>query len=177
MYRIENKAAAIREVQKYLRTLSQEGGTLPLVSIDGTYGPHTELAVRAFQKEQDLPETGIVNYATFTALYEAYRVYEESRALDALPSHGDFPLHLGDSGDGVTALHTLLRMLGTYYPDLGRIPNTSAFSDDTERAVCYLQTVFIEDPDGIVTKKLYLRMERELAACRMANQTDFHPIE
>lgn len=177
MYRIDDKAAAIREVQKYLRAASRENESIPLVAVDGTYGTETADAVRAFQKCKSLPETGVVNYATFTSLYETYIVHEESKALNSLPSHGDFPLRLGDTGEGVVLLHSLLRMLGKYYPDLGRIPQTSAFSDDTEKAVRYLQTVFILDPSGIVTKKLYLRMERELAACRMANQQDFRAIE
>lgn len=173
MYRIEDKAAAIREVQKYLRAAARENENIPLVAVDGNYGTDTADAVRAFQKCKSLPETGVVNYATFTSLYEAYLVHEESKALNSLPSHGDFPLRLGDTGEGVVLLHSLLRMLGEYYPDLGRIPETCAFSGDTENAVRYLQTVFILEPSGIVTKKLYLRMERELAACRMCRSTGF----
>lgn len=177
MYPIDDKAAAIREVQKYLRAVSRENAKIPLVAVDGTYGEQTASAVRSFQRSRDLPETGVVNYATFTELYEAYVVAEEKETFDALPLHGDFPLRLGDTGEGVVLLHSLLRMLGEYFPELGRIPGSSAFSGDTENAVRYLQTVFILDPDGIVTKKLYLRMERELAACRMANRTDFRTIE
>ena len=177
MYRTDDKPSAIREVQTYLRGISHMEASIPLVAVDGVYGDVTEEAVRAFQKSRDLSETGIVNYATFTALYEAYRTYREIRKINSVPSHGDFPLRIGDRGEGVSMLHSLLRMLGEYYSDLGRIPiGNSAFSSDTERAVRYLQTVFLLDPTGIVTKKLYLRMERELSACRMAGRSNFSPI-
>lgn len=170
MYRIDNKAAAIREIQTYLRTLAQKERAIPAVVVDGTYGAKTRAAVLAFQKIKGLAETGVVNYPTFTALYDAYLIAKEDSAESGLPHDDAFPLCHGDTGECVVLLHSLLRMLGEYYPDLGRVPQSSAFSSDTERAIRHLQKVFLYPESGSVNKKMYLRMMREIASCRAAER-------
>ena len=68
----ENNAAAVRALQRYLRTLSyfhNAGGRVP---IDGIFDTATEDAVRVFQEKSGLPVTGRVDQATFEALLAAY---------------------------------------------------------------------------------------------------------
>lgn len=176
MYRIENKTAAIREVQQYLRVLALAGKEIPLVAVDGIYGEATEAAVRAFQKSRRIPTSGKVDLRTFTLLYEEYEGIEETRRLDALPLPEGFPLKEGDTGDAVLLLQVLLSSLREYYPDIGRVPSSSVFSSDTAAAVRSLELVFSERPSGVVTRRLYLRMVSELAARRAAAEEKFLPL-
>lgn len=56
-----------REYQYMLQDLEYYSG-----NIDEQHGPKTDQAVRAFQRDKGLPQTGFVNEATWGALVEAY---------------------------------------------------------------------------------------------------------
>lgn len=60
------KGEAVREVQETLISRGYLDG-----SADGIFGPKTEAAVLAFQKDNGLDATGIVGEATYAALKEA----------------------------------------------------------------------------------------------------------
>ena len=50
----------------------QDQGYAMVTTIDGYFGPETELGVRAFQADQGLTVTGIVDEATWAALAPKY---------------------------------------------------------------------------------------------------------
>ncbi len=51
---------SVRQLQTALRTISQSDTAIPLVEVDGVYGPQTQRAVLALQRQQGLEETGAV---------------------------------------------------------------------------------------------------------------------
>ncbi|MCA9234961.1 MAG: membrane dipeptidase [Planctomycetales bacterium] len=55
-------------VEALQRTLNARMTPSPGLSVDGDFGPATESAVIAFQRSRQLPESGIVDAATWTAL-------------------------------------------------------------------------------------------------------------
>ena len=70
----------VRELQYFLRFISEFESTVPTVRFDGIFGAETENAVRAFQSLYGLPVTGVVDTDTWVTLYRAYL-----GMLDALP--------------------------------------------------------------------------------------------
>jgi N-acetyl-anhydromuramyl-L-alanine amidase AmpD len=70
----------VRTVQYLLR---QAGQTL---TVDGSFGPATEAAVRAFQQSRGLAQTGVVNGATWTALIVTVRSGSTGEAVKAVQS-------------------------------------------------------------------------------------------
>ena len=54
----------IRNLQRALRRLSYEYDSIPKIVPDGIFGEDTENAVRAFQGQFNLPQTGVVNQTT-----------------------------------------------------------------------------------------------------------------
>jgi peptidoglycan hydrolase-like protein with peptidoglycan-binding domain len=64
--RLESRGPAVLALH---RQLAKEG--LYSSSIDGTFGPLTGRAVRAFQRSRNIPEDGVVGPATWAALGEA----------------------------------------------------------------------------------------------------------
>ena len=62
----------IREIQNWLRALSFSDERIPLIGVDGIYGPETTEAVRAFQEIAGLPATGEVDKTTWDAIYIAF---------------------------------------------------------------------------------------------------------
>lgn len=65
---IRDKRLSIIEIQENLRELYKKGWEIALIIPDGIYGEHTRSAVKDFQKLVNLPESGIVNYPTWTLL-------------------------------------------------------------------------------------------------------------
>jgi serine-type D-Ala-D-Ala carboxypeptidase (penicillin-binding protein 5/6) len=55
-------------VEALQRTLNVRSEPSPKLSTDGDFGPATEAAVKAFQRKNNLPETGIVDQATWQKL-------------------------------------------------------------------------------------------------------------
>ena len=62
----------VKTIQKQLNGISKGYPAVGKLDEDGIYGKSTEESVRTFQKIFDLPQTGIVNFATW---YEISRVY------------------------------------------------------------------------------------------------------
>ena len=64
--------ASVTLLQYMLSVLSQFISSLPSITITGTFNEATEQAVRAFQEYVGLPATGVVDRATWEALYAQY---------------------------------------------------------------------------------------------------------
>ena len=62
----------IRSLQTMLRTLAEDNRKIPTVIPDGIYGPSTMQAVASFQRQNNLPITGITDQETWEAIVSAY---------------------------------------------------------------------------------------------------------
>jgi peptidoglycan hydrolase-like protein with peptidoglycan-binding domain len=65
----------VRRVQTFLRRIALNDRRVPLIAVDGVYGPQTAAAVRAFQGISGIPQLGEVGPLTWTALVEQYNRY------------------------------------------------------------------------------------------------------
>ena len=78
-----NQQPAIRNLQRYLRTLAYFDERIGEVPIDGVFDTATEEAVLAFQRRFDLVANGVVASTTWNeiiSLYEA--LYQGNRLQD-----------------------------------------------------------------------------------------------
>ena len=62
----------IRAMQTYLRYISRHIPEVQSVIPDGIYGAETEDSVSSFQKNFDLPESGIIDYETWEMIFFVY---------------------------------------------------------------------------------------------------------
>ncbi len=67
-----NSGTAVASLQYFISVVGQFYRSIPVLTIDGSFGPGTKEAVLSVQREFGLPETGIVDQATWTRLYEEY---------------------------------------------------------------------------------------------------------
>ena len=58
--------------REQLATIAAVYTAIPRVAADGIYGERTQEAVKAFQKIFDLPQTGIVDFATWYRISQIY---------------------------------------------------------------------------------------------------------
>jgi len=61
----ESCGVPVRTIQEQLNAIAKAYPAIPIVSVDGVFGPSTEEAVRTFQSIFDLPANGIVDFPTW----------------------------------------------------------------------------------------------------------------
>ncbi|MGB8454003.1 MAG: peptidoglycan-binding domain-containing protein [Anaerocolumna sp.] len=74
------KSEDVNYIQNQLKTLAHVYNEIPLIVVDGFYGPQTEKAVSAFQKIFDLPVAGTVDAVTWHKIGQMYK--RITRAFD-----------------------------------------------------------------------------------------------
>lgn len=172
-YRIDDEKAPVREIQRFLLELAYANPEIPKVTMDGIYGDLTRDAVKAFQKNEELPETGIVDYPTWQRLYARRQEARNIRTAEtAFPHTSEFDLRLGDTGSAVIALQAILGEFARIYPAVIRPAVTGQFGLATADAVRALQRNYGRYADGIVTAELWNRMLRDYASKKEWERTE-----
>ena len=65
----------VTQVQTFLRTIAQNNKAVPLITVDGVFGPATRSAVIAVQKLSGIPQNGVVGPLTWNAIVNLYNEY------------------------------------------------------------------------------------------------------
>lgn len=71
----------VRTIQRQLNTISDTYSAIPKIKVDGTYGEETANAVKSFQKIFNLPQTGVVDLATWYQISQIYVAIERLAEL------------------------------------------------------------------------------------------------
>lgn len=146
----------IRELQSYLHALSFLNERIPRIIPDGFYGNETALAVRAFQREYGLPETGSTDYATWNKLVSVYRDYIHGNpaAYNIFPSR-EYVVREGDRGLLVYIIEAMLDDIGMRHDNMHTVNTDGSFNEDTARAVRHFQQRMGLPPDGRVDSRTW----------------------
>lgn len=62
----------VRRLQGYLNSIANKYPAIPKVAVTGNYGPQTAKAVKTYQGIFNLPQTGVVDYATWYSISNIY---------------------------------------------------------------------------------------------------------
>lgn len=69
---IGSSGQKVQQIQEQLNTIGKVYTAIGNVNVDGIYGEDTQRAVRNFQKIFDLPQTGIIDFATWYKISQIY---------------------------------------------------------------------------------------------------------
>ena len=69
---IGSSGEPVKMVQEFLNRIAQNYPLIPKVAVDGVYGSSTAEQVKVFQGVFNLPQTGIVDYATWYMISDVY---------------------------------------------------------------------------------------------------------
>ncbi len=79
--KVGSRGTPVKDIQKYLNTISRNYPAIPKVSVDGIYGPRTRDAVKKFQEIFNVNVSGIVEYDTWYAISNVYVAVTEMAEL------------------------------------------------------------------------------------------------
>ncbi len=136
----------IKLLQYYLNILAYFNPALNTITSDGVFGTETLNAVKVFQEEYGLPQTGIVDRRTWNRLTEVYN--ETIRLLPEGYERGKaklFPGYLitpGARGEDVRDLQSYLDFIAQNIRELPRVTPDGIFGPQTLAAVNAFQNLF-----------------------------------
>ncbi|MBR3979302.1 MAG: peptidoglycan-binding protein [Oscillospiraceae bacterium] len=123
----------IRSLQTMLRVLSEYDSALPTVIPDGIYGPTTMHAVTAFQRQNGLPVTGIVDQRTWDAIVRVYEVaiiqIGKAQPIEIIMDPGQV-FRSGSTSPYIYLLQSMLTQLSNDHPAISA-PSHSGMMDES----------------------------------------------
>ena len=158
MYYLNDKRAAVREVQKYLNSIY---GASRHISESGFYDEGTKAAVIEFQKENDLLPTGAVNNETFSALYREYKRVNMRRAIKKSALTITFPIKRNDLTEEIRIISKKMASLLDYYGVYHTLRPSPIFTKEMEVCVRKLRQIYRLPGDDIIDEELYLRISED----------------
>ena len=153
------KGSEVELVQFWLSELAEFDANLLNVEVDGSFGPATERAVKAFQQLAGLTADGVVGRATWTALYSAWLDVQSDLGGTAYPGR---PVRQGAKDNDVRLVQLWLRLAAGHYASLPAPAVDGSFGPATLRAVKAFQTLFGLEADGVVGRITWNKL-REVA--------------
>lgn len=146
-------------IQRDLRRIKTNYPAIPTITnAQGIYDISTENAVRKFQEIFDLPQTGIVNKATW---YKIKYIYTSVKHLADLTSEGltedevtflyTDTVEYGETGLGVEYFHYYLSNIAFLDNDIPLLPLGSVYDDNTVTMLKAFQKKYNLKETGILT--------------------------
>lgn len=137
------KREHIHELQRYLHDISYYDANIPRIIPDGIYGVETSDAVRAFQRQYGLNDSGQTNPATWEMVVDVYRRFVETLAqsLDVFPRDVGRIIGIGDTGLPVLVIQSILLTLSQEYPEIPEVSITGEYDLRTSQAVREFQKI------------------------------------
>lgn len=141
-YTPQQRKKHIREYQRYLQGISYYNDKIPLIIPDGYFGRETSTAVRAFQREYNLPETGTVTSETWNKTVAVYKelIDSDPMPLDVFPSR-DYIVRTGDTGMLVYIIQAVLNEISVKYDNFPDTVINGIYDNTTSTAVKFFQSI------------------------------------
>lgn len=153
----------IRSLQTMLRTIAEDTKMIPTVVPDGIYGPTTMAAVTEFQRQENLPLTGITDLATWERIVERYDAAIIRRGpaepIEVIWDPGQ-EYTIGDEGANIYLMQTLLIWLSKDNNDIQEIGHTGQFDPDTQQALIAFQSLAGIPPTGVLDRNTWKHLSR-----------------
>lgn len=148
-------------LQFMINVLNQFYPNIPSVPKTGEFGVETRNAVIEFQRSNNLPQTGVVNDATWEVMYRQFRgitdtVMGNERLNDVRTQpYGGTVLEYGSRGEDVKTLQEYINTVYLVYPQITAVTPTGVFGNNTRQAVTNYQALFNLPKTGKVDKQTW----------------------
>ena len=145
----------IRSLQTMLRVISEDDRRYPAVIPDGVYGPSTMNAVSAFQRQNGIPVTGIVNQQTWDLIVQKYEPalirVDKAAPIEIIMDPGQI-FKLGDSSPYIYLLQSMLTQLSNDHPSISTPYHSGVLDSSTSSSLASFQKLAALDETGELDK-------------------------
>ena len=156
----------VRAIQEQLNRIAVNYPAIPLITVSGEYGRETEDAVNEFQRLFFLPETGIVDEATW---YSISYIYTSVKELSQITSEGQrasyneqlypgTPLRLYSRGSEVQEIQFYLYRISRFNPLINELRIDGVYGPNTENAVSSFEKAYGLPVTGVVTETVWKKI-------------------
>ena len=154
----------IRSLQTMLRVLAEDDYRLPTVVPDGIYGPSTMHAVSAFQRQNGIPVTGIVDQRTWDSIVEIYEVaiirVGKAEPIEILLNPGQV-FRRGDSSPYIYLLQSMLTQLSNDHPNISPPSHSGIMDESTIRSLTDFQKLAALPQNGEFDKIVWKQLVKQ----------------
>ncbi len=149
-----DRGSEVKTIQYFLAFVGFFNDRLPEIKSDGIFGPETENAVKAFQREYGLTADGIVGRATWYRLLDAYysilnSLPDEYRSYSSLLYPG-YTITTGASGNVVTQLQKFINTIAANNRSVPSVTVDGIYGEQTKAAVRAIQRLSGIEESGVV---------------------------
>ena len=169
----------VQLLQYFLAIVGEYYDQLPRwqpAQIDGVFGPQTREAVSAYQRMMGLPETGVVNRATWNALVSTYQSILAAQPvqewLEQAVGFPDIFLVDGMRGEEVREAQELINIIARGYPQVPTVAVDGIFGSATRDAVSAIQALLGLPATGAIGPLTWEGMAQLARDVLAASQTD-----
>ena len=164
--RVGSQSENVRMMQQYLNTIRRTYTNIPLLVADGIFGPNTQNAVIAFQRQFMLTPDGIIGPVTWNKIVSEFLIASgNSGTTTNLPFPGT-ALRVGSRGDNVRTMQRYLQALRSVYPAIPNLTVDGVFGPITQNAVIAFQRAAGLNADGIIGPLTWNEIVRRYNALR-----------
>ena len=154
----------IRSLQTMLRVLAEDDPRLPTVVPDGIYGPTTMQAVSAFQRQNGLPVTGIVDQSVWEAIVAAYEPalirVDKAESIEIIMDAGEVYV-LGDANPYIYLLQSMLTQLSKDHASITAPNHNGILDESTAEALNAFQKLSSLPETGSLDKITWKHLVRQ----------------
>jgi len=147
----------IENLQTFLRRISYDN-PVPKVVPDGIFGKQTYDAIIKFQNEFNLPQTGIVDNATWNKIQNVHKKtlkkYKSPNQVNIFPSP-HFYIRDNDENEIVYVIQAMLKSLGNNFENLSDVEINGKYDEATKKAVITIQNARSIKETGVVDKETW----------------------
>ncbi|MEG0830060.1 MAG: peptidoglycan-binding protein [Anaerovoracaceae bacterium] len=156
-----NSGEKVEILQYFLQIIAEVYLTIPSVDITGYFGPETDISVKAFQQQFNLPQTGVVGEETWDLMYNVFKgiadalfIKEEIFPVSTLP-YGGTALTYGSKGRDVMAMQEYINVISLVMTEITPLVPTGIFDAQTQRTVKEYQETVGLPQTGIVDRTVW----------------------
>ena len=155
----------IRQIQRALRIFHKNGEDIPNVYEDGVFGEETEKGIIAFQAQNGLSPTGIVDYDTWVLLMEKANEYIRKNAepfpIFPYVSDEESSVLPEEEGKAMWFLQAMLIAIAERYSGIDGVILNGINDEATRNAIKYIHKCEADEKcDGALTRKTWNSVAR-----------------
>jgi len=132
----------IRSLQTMLRVIAEDDSRLPTVVPAGIYGPSTMTAVTAFQRQEGIAVTGIVDQLTWERIVAAYEPalirVGKAEPIEIVMDPGQV-FRIGDSNPYIYLLQSMLTQLSKDHAVISPPGHSGVMDESTSSSLAAFQ--------------------------------------